>query len=362
MSNNKTSPSASPFWRDVLPIHPAALLFPRMSADELKALTEDIKRNGQQQPIAIIEKPRRRPDGTLHVKDPPVQEVLDGISRLDAMEAAGIRIIDKDGQLDDHIKGLVVDTDEVDPVAFVISANIHRRHLTGEQKRDLIAKLIKATPEKSDRQIAETVKASPTTVGTVRAELEAKGDLSKLDTRKDSKGREQPAKKTITKRGTVKFTVERIQQIRNLVERGKTREEIAEIIGVTVGSLQTTCSRLGISLRKPAASRDDGDDSTGEAERLRARVEELQADKRRLEIKIAGLESEIEDLKGAAKSAPESKSGSRCSICHEKKHALLRPVFICDGCVDVYEVREAIPPPDDVLDIPKGCFAINQRR
>jgi len=88
----------------------------------------------------------------------------------------------------------------------------------------------------------------------------------------------------------------------------------------------------------------------------------LQADKRRLEIKIAGLESEIEDLKGAAKSAPESKSGSRCSICHEKKHALLRPVFICDGCVDVYEVREAIPPPDDGLDIPKGCFAINQRR
>jgi hypothetical protein len=49
----------------------------------------------------------------------------------------------------------------------------------------------------------------------------------------------------------IKFTPERIQQIRNLLERGKTREEIAKLIGVTVGSLQVTCSRLGISLRRP---------------------------------------------------------------------------------------------------------------
>jgi hypothetical protein len=47
-----------------------------------------------------------------------------------------------------------------------------------------------------------------------------------------------------------KFTPERIQQIRNLVERGKSREEIAELIGVPVGSLQVTCSRLGVSLRR----------------------------------------------------------------------------------------------------------------
>jgi hypothetical protein len=48
-----------------------------------------------------------------------------------------------------------------------------------------------------------------------------------------------------------KFTPERIQQVRNLVERGKSRDEIAEIIGVTTGSLQVTCSKLGISLRRP---------------------------------------------------------------------------------------------------------------
>jgi hypothetical protein len=48
-----------------------------------------------------------------------------------------------------------------------------------------------------------------------------------------------------------KFTPERLQQIRNLVERGRSREEIAEILKVTVGSLQVTCSKAGISLRRP---------------------------------------------------------------------------------------------------------------
>ena len=56
----------------------------------------------------------------------------------------------------------------------------------------------------------------------------------------------------LTTRGRpTKFTPERLQQIRNLVERGESRERIAEILDVTVGSLQVTCSRLGISLRRP---------------------------------------------------------------------------------------------------------------
>ena len=44
---------------------------------------------------------------------------------------------------------------------------------------------------------------------------------------------------------------ERLQQIRNLVERGESREGIADLLDVTIGSLQVTCSRLGISLRRP---------------------------------------------------------------------------------------------------------------
>ena len=48
-----------------------------------------------------------------------------------------------------------------------------------------------------------------------------------------------------------KFTPQRIQQIQDLVARGETCEQIAATIGVTVGSLKVTCSRLGISLRRP---------------------------------------------------------------------------------------------------------------
>jgi hypothetical protein len=48
-----------------------------------------------------------------------------------------------------------------------------------------------------------------------------------------------------------KFTPERIRQIINLVERGTSPDEIAEIVGVTPGTLKTTCSKLHISLRRP---------------------------------------------------------------------------------------------------------------
>jgi hypothetical protein len=48
----------------------------------------------------------------------------------------------------------------------------------------------------------------------------------------------------------IKFTPERIQQIKDLIAQGKSREEIAGLIGVTVGSLQVTCSKLRISLRR----------------------------------------------------------------------------------------------------------------
>src|SRR5262244_2396591 len=61
---------------------------------------------------------------------------------------------------------------------------------------------------------------------------------------------EELATQLPTRGRQIKFTPERLEQIRNLVERGKSREEIAELIGVTVGSLQVTCSRLGISLRR----------------------------------------------------------------------------------------------------------------
>jgi hypothetical protein len=208
-------------WRDVLPIHPAAELFPLISSEaDLRKMGEDIRKNGLKLPVVIWS------PGTQTDKDQPVS-LLDGRNRLDAMELVGIPIV-KDGKLNFgrdgylpwdergvprailHLHELSESEDfpsgkkhikpACDPYEYVISANIHRRHLTAEQKRELIGKLIKANPEKSDRQIAAMTKASPTTVGTKRTKMEAAGDVSKLDTRTDKVGRQQPARRSARKK------------------------------------------------------------------------------------------------------------------------------------------------------------------
>jgi hypothetical protein len=204
-------------WRDVIEVHPAANLFPMMEADELKALGEDIRQHGLREPIAIdCKKPG---DG------PYRYSLIEGRNRLDAMEMAGLA---PQLQLQGGSPKLTLDSwkltlagcDKVDvaqpvlllvqnPIAYVLSKNLHRRHLTPEQKRELIAKLVKATPEKSDRQIAELTKASPSTVGKVRNELEETGDVSKLDTRADAKGRKQQAHRPRNKNPAVLVAADR---------------------------------------------------------------------------------------------------------------------------------------------------------
>ena len=76
-----------------------------------------------------------------------------------------------------------------DPYAFVLSVNAHRRHLTTEQKRDLIAAVMKAPPDKSNRTIAKQTRADHKTVGTVRAELEGRGEIPHVAKVTDTKGR-----------------------------------------------------------------------------------------------------------------------------------------------------------------------------
>ena len=53
----------------------------------------------------------------------------------------------------------------------------------------------------------------------------------------------------------VKFTPRAIEKIKEWVAEGIGRDEIADRLGVTLGSLQVTCSRLGISLRRTIGSR-----------------------------------------------------------------------------------------------------------
>ena len=140
-------------WNDALKIHPAADLFPRMSPEELLELGKDIKQHGLQTPIVYSNRDLSG-DGSA---GPPEYFLIDGISRLDAMETVGLEVelkFDRGGRLLMRVVGLSEAAPDVpdpihcvgDPYEYVISANIRRRHLTKEQQADrIVAVLAKRT-------------------------------------------------------------------------------------------------------------------------------------------------------------------------------------------------------------------------
>jgi ParB-like chromosome segregation protein Spo0J len=87
-----------------------------MSREELIELGEDIKKNGMKVPIALI---AAQGGGLM---------LLDGRNRLDAMEAAGLRI----ARIGNVLRTVL--PHDTDCFAYAISANLHRRHLTADQK------------------------------------------------------------------------------------------------------------------------------------------------------------------------------------------------------------------------------------
>jgi DNA-binding Lrp family transcriptional regulator len=264
----------APSWRDILPVHPAAELFPLMGEDEVAALGADIRKNGLREPVTVVRQYRRGGDGKFDVREYDLA-LLDGRNRLDAMEGAGFKLV-CDGKLDKTLghKALGLEpfngtyailNDDVDPYDFVISANIHRRHLTIEDRDRLIVDVLKADPSKSNRQVAKMVGASHPHVAKVRGQAEKAGDVETVTTSVDTKGRQQPAKR---KRGS--------------------RGNPATFRAMKLGEY----TKSGAAFRRE----DIGPDSGDELARLRALVEELQAENRRLENKITGLGSEVAEL------------------------------------------------------------------
>jgi hypothetical protein len=85
------------------------------------------------------------------------------------------------------------------PYKLVASLNAHRRHLTPEIKRELIKKLLKLRPEKSNRSIAKEADTHHHAVEKVRQDEERRGNISHVEARTDSTGRKQPATKPAAK-------------------------------------------------------------------------------------------------------------------------------------------------------------------
>jgi hypothetical protein len=300
------------FVGDTKPLeaHPLADMFPLMEGEELTALINDIKVNGQREPITLYE-----------------GKILDGRNRYRACIELG-----RKPETREHHAGCAYIGD---PLAYIISANIHRRHLTPGQKRDLIAKLLKADPEKSDRQIAETVKASPTFVGKVRAEKEATGDVSTVDTRTDTKGRKQPAKK----------------------QRKRDRKTDAPITSDTVEANVERDRKACIALnqRVTDAERELEQHIETITARLRERVHELEREN-------LALRAENEDLKAQLAKQAASAAATGDALLKATKAVVARDVKL--GLIDEADLlltisrqkKDGTPrpdAPDDGLDIPK---------
>jgi hypothetical protein len=127
-------------------IHPLAELFPSLEGDAFDALVADIKANGLHNCITLY-------DG----------KVLDGQNRLRACEAAGV-------------EPLFDQYDGDDPLGFVMSMNVARRHLSVEQRSEVIRKLreLPQWREASNVAIAQLIGVSEATVR--RAELSSSHD------------------------------------------------------------------------------------------------------------------------------------------------------------------------------------------
>jgi DNA-binding transcriptional ArsR family regulator len=182
-------------WRSRLTVHPAAELFLPMSDAELRELADDIEANGLREPIAIY-------------ADPQIGDcILDGRNRLDALELLGRTIWN--GRLPaseiyrTYIFRFVSQGDTIDPVAYVISRNIRRRHLKPEERADLIAKLLKLSPEKSNRRIAAELKVDHKKVGAVRRTREATGEITPVEKTTGKDGKKRPARRPIKSKANV---------------------------------------------------------------------------------------------------------------------------------------------------------------
>jgi hypothetical protein len=77
-------------------------------------------------------------------------------------------------------------------IAWIIRNQIARRNLTREQRRELIQRQLKMTPEKSDRQIADGLGVSHTTVSAQRSQLESTGQIGQLNKTVGADGKERP--------------------------------------------------------------------------------------------------------------------------------------------------------------------------
>lgn len=146
--------------------HPAAQIFPMLEDDKLGELVADIKQNGLREPVVFLD-----------------DMIIDGRNRWLACKMAGVKAATK-----------TIETD--DPVGYVLSLNLHRRHLTASQ-RSMVADRAR---ELFDKQAKERQKRKP--ADSVVANLPQQTARDAAGKALGVSGKLVDAARTVRKRGT----------------------------------------------------------------------------------------------------------------------------------------------------------------
>jgi len=128
--------------------------------------------------------------------------LLDGRSRLDALCHAGIKFEIKviDGRVVIDAPGYdipapqeIIPDENFNAYEFVLSTNLHRRHLKNTDKRAITKKVITAQPALSDRAVARMVCFDHKTVRAIRQETY--GEIPHKNDRVEASGRKARGRK-----------------------------------------------------------------------------------------------------------------------------------------------------------------------
>lgn len=148
-------------------------IMPPLTPEERQALKEDIRKNGVLVPVEKDEHGNLL-DGHHRVE-------LHGELRAEGVELAPYPVIVRAGLTEEQKR------------AHVRSLNLNRRHLTREQRRQLIADQLKETPAASNNKVAAALGVDDKTVAAVRRDLEATSEIPKLTKTVGQDGKERPA-------------------------------------------------------------------------------------------------------------------------------------------------------------------------
>jgi hypothetical protein len=186
------------------PRYEALLTLPPLSREEYEGLYQSIAVNGVLNAILVdCDGPRRR--------------IIDGNHRKGIADELGYECPEA-----------VHEGDEEELRTLARALNLARRHLSTEQKRQIVADQLRETPDRTNRVLAKMLGVSHPTVASVRAEMEAVGKLFQQGRRTGIDGKSYKPGKGITARAIVGDSDHRRQDDRYYTQM----REIDALLGV----------------------------------------------------------------------------------------------------------------------------------